>query len=213
MYRICIALFLALVFLPSSLLFAMFEEEDVDKARKQLSPYQRFVHFDLKLSATDREFLEKVSITKDSPAGYEIYDQLELLETKAHSFIKVIGEGANEPSLCSWFSTFINQTTRKILTAFEAETAWVSLRASTPNSEPYVPIWHKDVTLTARKNAEYIVMTLKGPGTLFCNPPEAMWKDLGALYKEQFASRPRDPIMRTKINDFLSQCSQEATPS
>jgi len=145
-----------------------------------LSSGRPFSHFDLGLSPETLNDLESLAVNE---AGeYDNFGNLSSLETDITRFLENLG---NVPELAASASSHINGLVLESLEAFEAEAAWVTLRASLPTDEFNVPRWHVDGYYYGSDEGDQhkVVFTLKGASTPIADLPENIRTDFNALSK------------------------------
>lgn len=178
---------------------------EVKECLKNLNTNQPFSNFNLGLSQEEVNNLNAIRI--DSTNAYDNFGNLNLLNDQLDEFLKIVnGENAQ---LASAISSSITTLVRTIIDAFAKETAWITVRASTPTHSWDIPRWHTDGYYYSPYIGDQhkVVITLKGPSSLFCPLPFELRPQFNFL---QFDSKNREIVAdMLKIIKAQSSISQQ----
>ncbi len=109
------------------------------------------------------------SLTVKTETAYDNFGALERLDGELARFFSEVG---NEPDVSAAAAASIGSFVRQCLAGFDFETAWITVRASEANGSFATPRWHFDGNYFEPYTGWHkIVLTLKGPGTLFSSLP------------------------------------------
>ncbi len=155
--------------------------------------------FDLGLTKEDLEVFESLHISQGMV--YNQFGELALLKSECLQFLRDVCN--NEEALIQAASEIIEKIVFNVSKASQKETAWISLRAYTPNEVYNTPRWHTDGSYYAPDyGAQYkFATTLKGPSTYFMPLDEEMrslYEDhsddrafLAEVFQKDEAEQPR----------------------
>ena len=142
-------------------------ETDAQEAvslRQAYASSHSFAHFNFALSDAEMEARERLKIGR---AGtYNNFGNIPALEDEVANFIVSLGTVA---LAAKHIAQLISRLTNEALLTFNAETAWMTLRASLPNNSFDTPRWHMDGYFFHPYSGDQrkVAITLIGPGTLF----------------------------------------------
>jgi len=147
-----------------------------------------FSNFDLELSPSQINAIEHIQVSDAS--YYESYGTLD--NKKVQKYIENLDPTNKE--YAKEVADTISYIVSSALKGFNQEASWVSIRPSTSNNYFDIPRWHTDgcYYLADGMHPQYkIVLTLKGPGTLFYNLPDNLrdrFNELQYIAPEEFKS-------------------------
>lgn len=166
-----------------------------------------FAYIDLGLTETDLTLIDKLNFDKlglDTTKQYDRFGNLHLLKDELSLFLKEIGN--NDELVVNAVSEIISRIAYDITKGSNKETAWVCVRASTPNHKFDMPRWHTDGQYYGfnqpKESPEMLFKfgaALKGRPTLLYNLPSEM-RDLFNLHSED----------RLYLNDLLDVNTAES---
>jgi hypothetical protein len=135
-----------------------------------------------------------ISLYVSSTKEYDNFGKHELLGQELTAFFGDIG---NDRAASQKAALLVESLVSACLSGFQAETAWIAVRASNPTPQFNAPRWHADGYYFAPYDGEpkKMVLTLKGPGTRFALLPEA--------------ANPQSKILTAEVPE--KYCSQAAT--
>ena len=141
---------------------------------------------------------EAAALTSLKVGETKAYDNFGALGRFMPELERFLGELGNDAASANAAASAVDRFVRDCLAGLEAETAWVTVRASNPTPAFDIPRWHPDGHYYEPYEDEprKIVLTLKGPGTLFnlLSPAErAIWEDV--FFKTQ-----EDPDHQTLVS-------------
>lgn len=143
---------------------------------------QPFIHFDLNLTEKEKQTLKRARVTNTTT--YETFGKIDQLQEEVNHFFQAQG---NDTQLSQSIAPILERLVRETLLGVSEESAWVCLRASTPNQLFDIPRWHTDGNFysNSSKIPYKIVITLKGASTLFCSLPPKLRKKFNAMQSDQ----------------------------
>lgn len=161
-----------------------------------LNTEQPFGHYDLELSTGDLAALSQLTILDSS--NYDNFGKLEELDVESTKFLQKVATGDPER-----IAALITKLVAVVLTQYQQETAWVSLRSFIPTPIYKKPRWHTDGYYYSPMigNQYKVVITLKGNPTLFTK--------VNPLIKDQFFSLQENNASE-QINTLLANCCVES---
>jgi|GEM_PF-2053924 hypothetical protein len=176
-------------------LFNFFTENDGKSLPTLEKPY---IFFDLNLSESQRDTLANLKITRNSE--FDNNGDLENMLDKMEHFISHLD--IENAGISLKIAEIILGLINSVINEMHQETAWVVLRASTPNEVFKTPRWHIDGHYFPPHEGEQlkVVTTLAGPGTLFYDLPDEK--------REAFYSIDND---RIKVNEMLKDAIPVST--
>ena len=143
-----------------------------------------FASFDLGLSQDEMQQLQNLTINTKSAINN--YGHLDTLESEIVDFLKSLGN-SNEDAQAA--SKIISNIVMRDISPGDDETAWISLRAFTPNESYDLPRWHTDGAFY--RSAENVcykqAYALKGASTLFLQLPDDMRAQFFNIQNKTFA--------------------------
>lgn len=152
--------------------------------REALRRDDSFSHFDLCLAPAALRDHERMAVKKHG--SYDNFGRLDSLRKDTARFIESIG---NRPGLAARVGAQVDGMVRGITAAFNAQSAWVSLRASFPLAEYDIPRWHQDGWFFEPGEEENeqrkVVAALKGAPTLIAGLPPALRNTFNSLYNPE----------------------------
>jgi hypothetical protein len=165
----------------------------VKHALKSLNKKMPFTVFDLKLTTIEKNALNKIHI--DCIKTYDNFGELNLLAQEVKDFLISIGK--NDVKCSELIAQLISKLVNEITLGFNKETAWVTIRTTTPTNAWDLPRWHTDgYYYSPYEGGQYkIAIALKGPSTLFYN--------LSYDQRDQFQSLQFNPENREIIAKML----------
>jgi hypothetical protein len=123
---------------------------------------QDFKIFPIKFTASESNAINNLSIKESD--NFDYYGNLESLDFK--NFFSKIGE--NNLKNTKIIEKIIKKVTNKVLSSFDMDHFWITIRASVPNNYFDIPRWHHDGCYFSNiNNQAKFAFVLKGPGTLF----------------------------------------------
>lgn len=133
-------------------------------AIKDLLPTS-YAFVDLGLSNEEKDLFDQVMVL--NTMQLDRFGHLELLKEEIPQFLRNLGNEDEE--VINSAAEVINKIVLNVTEAFGKQTAWVSVRASTPTNEYDMPRWHMDGPYYAPNyGVQYKFATaLKGRSTLF----------------------------------------------
>lgn len=154
-----------------------------------------FTYVDLGLTDVDFQCIEGVKFSKigtGSTAQYNRFGDLHLLQEELPDFLRSIGNDVEEviDGLTKVIIRIVNNVTQS------GKSAWVCVRASTPNRHFDTPRWHMDGAYFAfsEKSCMKFAATLKGPHTLLYDLPDEQRNVFIAQAKDRaFLNQLLDP--------------------
>lgn len=128
-----------------------------------------FASFDLGLSQDEMQQLQNLTI--NATRAINNYGHLDTLESETVVFLKKLGNSDEDAHIAS---KVISNIVMRDISSTDNETAWVSLRAFTPNESYDLPRWHTDGAFyRSTENVCYKrAYALKGASTLFLQVPD-----------------------------------------
>lgn len=149
-------------------------EESMQEKIQMLGEGQSFAYVDLELTDADFFLLDKLKINFN--AQCDRFGNLHLLKDELPAFLRKIGN--DEEEVIQAAAEIITKTVYNLTNASNKNSAWVSVRASTPNHSYDMPRWHIDGSYYGPSPYPGIVFkfaaVLKGPSTLLYNLPDEM---------------------------------------
>jgi hypothetical protein len=134
-----------------------------DSMRQAHASSCSFAHFDLQLSDAERAALRELTIGRT--CTYDNFGNTPALEAETVHYFASLGTA---PFIAVLVARIVSNVTNRAVSIFNAETAWVSLRASLPSSAFDIPRWHMDgYFFRPHSDQRKIVVTLRGATTLF----------------------------------------------
>lgn len=139
---------------------------------ESLNKDQPFTVVDLGLSDEERAQLERFQV--ESTEEYGRFGNLELLSSELPVFLRELGN--NDEASIHTITTIITRTASSVAEASNKETAWVCVRAFTPDPQYEMPRWHCDGYYYAPYEGFVFkfAAALKGTQTLFYKVTEEM---------------------------------------
>lgn len=133
------------------------------KMREYLKSNKRdFKIFPIKFTPSESNSINNLSIKESD--YFEYYGNLNSLDVK--NFFSKVGE--NNLKNIKIIENIIKKITSKVLSSFEMDHFWISIRPSVPNNKFDIPRWHHDGFYFSNiDNQAKFAFVLKGPGTLF----------------------------------------------
>lgn len=137
-----------------------------------LSPNTPYLNFDLELTEEQNHYLQTLDITNFS-SYFDNDGDIDNLTITIKKYLQQLGK--NDDKACTTIAEAIASIAKKIISYFNQETAWVTIRTFPENSAFTLPRWHTDgryyeINLT---NPQYkAAIALRGPSTLFYNLPQ-----------------------------------------
>lgn len=161
-----------------------------------------FTYVDLELTDDEWSLIEKLkfdNLELETTQQYDRFGNLHLLKDELPIFLREIGNDDEE--VIQAVTEIITRLTDDITKGSNKKSAWVCIRASTPNHDFDIPRWHTDGQYFGL-NGPYpypgIVFkfgaVLKGPSTLLYNLPEDM--------REIFNSNWDDRLFLSELLDL-----------
>lgn len=160
---------------------------EIDKTSRNLQSLvqdKTFASFDLDLSRDTLQQLQNLRINRTSAINN--YGHLDTLESESVAFLKSLGNNDEDAQAAS---KIICNIVMRDISLDNGETAWVSLRSFTPNTEYDLPRWHTDGAFyKSKENICYKqAYALKGPSTLFLQVPDDVRAQFFAIQNQTFA--------------------------
>jgi hypothetical protein len=156
--------------------------------------------FNAALSTAEAALLQNLHVA--SQAALDNFADLGNLESDLVDFLHTQG---NDQQTSKAAAAIIQRLVEQSRDAFGAETAWVTLRASIPNSQFDIPRWHTDgYFYEPYQGVQHkVAFAIKGNGTLFGNLTDK-WRSAF----EECVSRHTYPLtveMRTETAELMTQ--------
>jgi hypothetical protein len=159
-------IFLALNFMLGILVCA--QDDSLQINLQSLVDKKSFAFFDHGLSHDKMQLLENLTITRTMAINN--YGHLDTLESEIVDFLKSLGNNEEDAQAAA---IIIYNLVMNSIISFDGGTAWVALRAFTPNELYELPRWHTDGAFYQSKEmlCYKIAYILQGPTTLFLRLP------------------------------------------
>jgi hypothetical protein len=164
-----------------------------ETALKKIEKEKSFAVCELGLTSVEQGVFKQLAIAKCG--NYDLFGNLELLSKEMPLFLENIGN--NQSTIAQQAVAIISTIINNVLKAQNAQTAWVALRAFTPNGLYDVPRWHVDGNYYKPHNFNLpkFAVTLKGDTTLFYDATEMERKDVMAYYADEHRE-----LLATRLN-------------
>src|ERR1700733_13776492 len=120
-------------------------EETMKDKINMLGQGNSFTYVDLGLANEELYLLDQLKFDKMPPqaaTSYDCFGKLHLLKDELPAFISEIGN--NDEEIIEAVTAIICRTVQHITKASNKDSAWVSVRVSTPTSRYDIPRWHID---------------------------------------------------------------------
>lgn len=154
---------------------------DLQEKIESLDENKNFAFVNL-LSDDDVQLLNQFKI--ESSNTYDRFGNLQLLQEELPDFLRSIGK--NDEQLIQKITKIIFEVASYVSQASHKESAWVSVRAFTPNHDFDIPRWHWDGYYYAPYSGFVFkfATVLKGNPTLFCQLPKDL-REIFELHSEE----------------------------
>jgi hypothetical protein len=130
--------------------------------------------------------------------NFDYYGNLESLDFK--NFFSKIGE--NNLKNTKIIEKIIKKVTNKVLSSFDMDHFWITIRASVPNNYFDIPRWHHDGTYFSNvDNQAKFAFVLKGPGTLFIKKSKKVIESYNKI-QDKF-TKEKNEIVDIKLRTTL----------
>ena len=121
------------------------EWEMREKIDEMVLSKQSFIYVNLGLTNAELTLIDRLKFNKissESTSQYNCFGNLHLLEDELPIFLSEIGN--NDEEVLQGVTKIISKTVNNVINATGKATAWVCVRASTPNHLFDLPRWHTD---------------------------------------------------------------------
>ena len=125
-----------------------------------------------KLNYSDEEIYCMNNFNIITPSNFEYFGNVKLKNLR--TFLNTIG--ANSSKDVTILHNVIQNMVYNVAKGYGKKAVWVSIRVSLPNNGFDIPRWHNDgkffdvIKIGCNEKQSKFITTLKGPGTLLCNP-------------------------------------------
>jgi len=181
-------------------------EEIMRQKINTLGSGNSFTYVDLELTSNEIDLLEKLKFQEDMGDHYGRFGNLHLIRDELPEFLRRIGNDDEE--VIQAVADIINRTVQNVVKASNKNSAWVTVRAFTPDDEYDIPRWHIDGQYYGLMSPYpypdlvfKFAAVLKGPSTLLYNLPDDM--------REIFNSHWDDRLFLSELLD-LNQAESPA---
>lgn len=165
------------------------------KMRKYLKSDKRdFKIFPIKFTASESNSINNLSITEFD--NFDYYGNLNLIDFK--NFFSKIGE--NDLKNTKIIENIIKKVTNKVLSSFDMDHFWISIRTSLTDKYFDIPRWHYDGTYFSNvDNQAKFAFVLKGPGTLFIKKSKKVIESYNKIH-DKSRKEFREILKKNKID-------------
>lgn len=176
---------------------------EIKHSLKRLTASTPFTHFTIPLSNKEIVSLRHMQITQ--PSVYDNYGRLDHLSSELNEFIKSLNP--NNSRLSQSISRLITTVVNKVIVGLGKTSAWITVRASIATDYWDIPRWHTDGYYYPPYEGEQhkVVITLKGPGSLFYPLPNEL--------REKFYALQFDPENRETLANMLDRSKSISAPA
>lgn len=159
-----------------------------------------FAHFNLELSDAESAALRQLMIGRT--CTYDNFGNMPSLETETVNYVASLGAA---PFVATLVGRIVSDVTNRAVSIFNAETAWVTLRASLPSGAFDIPRWHMDGYFFRPYSGDQrkVAVTLKGPTTLFSRVP-GEWRAAFLECAHRYQHAPMALEGRTELAKIVS---------
>lgn len=162
------------------------------------NPEKSFMKFEIDLSDKLKKSLKDINIENENTFNY--YGYVDKLDSeKVNNFFVNIGQNDEERLII--IEKFIAKLTKKVCNEYNRDSVWLAIRVTLPDNEFDIPRWHIDGKFFENVNNEIqskFIMTVKGPGTLFCDANKEVRKEFFENFKGN-----HEISQRQKLDEIL----------